>query len=154
MPPAAAECGAFDLFQDAWSVRRAVHRLLGDCEETPSTSQVSAPPLQRGPDRRTSRRRCLRKAALLSPVLFDGTGIRLPEGENRPILVMTRDISPQGIGLTHDEPLPTRHGVISFGGFAASFLVEERWAAHRAGGQIGYRSGWRILGVVRSAKPA
>lgn len=102
-----------------------------------------------GPAQRRHPRFPIERGALLLPATVPHEDPSRCEPRPPSILVMTRNISVSGIGFTHDEPLLTEHGIVTFNLAPAgcvSLLVEQRWC--RRVNRFYWISGCRIVGVI------
>ncbi len=100
-------------------------------------------------DRRRSRRIQLRMPVILIPVEEDAERDEIMEVFGPEQIAMTRDLSRQGLGILHDEPLVTEHAVVQFdipGEPPQSLLYEVRWTVRK--NQFSYISGGRLTGIV------
>lgn len=102
-------------------------------------------------ERRLEPRQSLRVPINLRPARVRGLTIHSP-AESAPFLALTRNVSLGGVGFVHDEPLPAPLLIAEFDVGDPEpllLLVEARWTAQPA--PHAYRSGVRVLGVVRQA---
>jgi hypothetical protein len=122
------------------AIRRAVLRILrsesdrslDDCEDVQSLL-----------------RRPLRAACFMVPVAYDGAQYSLLERADRRIMAVSRDLSLEGMGFVHDQPIGGRHAIASFGLFLPEFitlLIDVRWTRQTSARR--YFSGGQILGVA------
>ncbi|MBW3539051.1 MAG: hypothetical protein KY476_02160 [Planctomycetes bacterium] len=147
MATALAEPVTISVRRDFWSIRRAVERLLAD--ETAIPGALGGSGHSAGGERRNCDRVPLDRAGFFEPIELEGScAHRSADGPQR--LVLSRDISPAGVGLTHDEPLPSRHGVVWFslrGGGAVRLVVERCWS-QLPNDRYEWMSGFKIVGVA------
>ena len=100
-------------------------------------------------DRRKSRRIQLRMPVILIPVEEDHERDDVMEVFGPEQIAMTRDLSSQGLGILHDEPLLTEHAVVQFdipGEPPRGLLYEVRWTVRKT--QFSFISGGRMTGIV------
>src|SRR2546425_7050031 len=97
-------------------------------------------------ERRGSPRTPVRTPLYLTPVMLDGTILQRPTSGTLYNIAQTTDISPHGIGFTHDEPLLTDHAIVTFDlldGESPSLVIEIKWTRHRADRE--YQSGGKFI---------
>lgn len=102
-------------------------------------------------DRRKSRRIQLRMPVVLIPVEEDRERDDVMRVFGSEQIAMTRDLSSQGLGILHDEPLLTDFAVIQFdipGESPSDLLYEIRWSVRKT--PYSYMSGGRLTGIVES----
>jgi hypothetical protein len=95
-------------------------------------------------DRRRDRRYPFPRLLELTPVADDGC---TPLAD--PVTVVGKDLSIQGIGFYHPQPLPYRRAIVALeddAGRRASVLVTLSWCCFRRSGW--YESGGRMEGAV------
>jgi hypothetical protein len=71
-----------------------------------------------------------------------------------PIIAYTRDISASGVGLLHDQPIPSKRVLVNFemlGGETIGLVVALTWS--RYVGDFWHSSGGRLVGVVSQPNP-
>lgn len=153
--PALETCNYISLVRDAWAVRQAIERIRR------SQYPAGGPGLDPGSDpaggcepdeRRRHPRIKLDRVAVLTPAVFEDHRFRLAAPEDPPLVIVTNDISLEGIALTHDEPLPTKYAVVRFlfpDGEPVSLAVEQRWWCRV--NRLLYQSGCRVLAVAAEA---
>ena len=146
---AAPETVEFDVYTDEASVRRAAERIRAAIGLSRS---IPAAPAE--PDLRREGRYPLATAATLVAVrLHDGRATQVDPDEP-PLPVMTLNMSPHGVGIGHDQPVPDRTCLIVFEAGMdepVSLLVRHRWFRQEDdGGDYRYRSGFEILGVAKT----
>lgn len=96
-------------------------------------------------ERRTDSRLPFQRAVQVIPLSDDENG---PQFELK-ITAYTRDISRNGIGIIHDEPIPGSRVVLKFellGGETVQLIVDFTWCRYL--GDFWYSSGGRLTGVV------
>lgn len=102
-------------------------------------------------DRRKSRRIQLRMPVILLPVEEVRDHDDLVEVFGPEQLAMTRDISAQGLGIVHDDPIVTDFAIVQFdipGEAPSRLLYEIRWTVRKT--PFSYMSGGRLTAVVES----
>lgn len=102
-------------------------------------------------ERRARCRIPVRQPVHVTPVVMREDRLYRPRPGQTSVLAHTTDVSLSGIGLVHDEPLPTHHAIVTFElvtDDSPSLLIEIEWTY---GGEARpYRSGARFIAVVRS----
>lgn len=104
-----------------------------------------------GSDRRARRRLPVRRPIYVTPVMVDGTTLRIPQAASSHTIGHTMDVSIRGIGFTHDEPLLTKHLIVTFDlleGDPVSLLIQIQWSRFRA--DHWYSSGGKFIAVVET----
>lgn len=102
-------------------------------------------------ERRVRRRIPLMCRVYLTPVCMDGETPCQPGPGPSCMVAYTTDVSVEGIGLTHDEPLPTRHAIVTFDREEeepVSLLIEIEWSY--CGADRSYRSGAKFMAVSKT----
>jgi hypothetical protein len=147
---AAPETLEFDIYTDEASVRRAAERIRAGI----GLRSVPAATMPTEPDLRSEARYPLATAASLVAVRLHNGRATQVDPDDPPVPVMTLNMSPHGVGIEHDQPVPDRTCIINFGAGMdepVSLLVRHRWFRQEdGGGACRYRSGFEILGVAKT----
>ena len=148
---AAPETVEFDVYTDEASVRRAAERIragIGVARSLPAATSPTQPEL-----RSEARYPLATAASLVAVRLHDGRATQV-DSDEPPLPVMTLNMSPHGVGIEHDEPVPDRTCIIVFEAGMdepVSLLVRHRWFRQEDGAAAyRYRSGFEILGVAKT----
>ena len=123
--------------RDPRRVREAVGRIRQD-ERTTGQAGWN--------DRRSSRRIRVQKAVYVTPVWVQAGLLRVPEDGKHSFIARTTDLSLHGIGLLHDDPLESRHALVTFElepNKQVSLLIELSWSRRRVDRR--YSSGGYIV---------
>ena len=100
-------------------------------------------------ERRACRRVPVRRPVYVTPVIVEGATLRLPAPGLAYTLAYTTNVSPRGIGFTHDEPMLTRHAIVTFDLLDAepvSLVIQIQWS--RCRGDRWYTSGGKFIAVT------
>jgi c-di-GMP-binding flagellar brake protein YcgR len=130
------------LVRDPWSIRHVLTRFVRSDDLTQS---------QPVGDRRAFARIVVAAAVEITPVNYEDGEIAWPESDESVLRGTTSDISLGGLGFLHDEPLSTRHALVTITApevEPAQFLVEVRWSQVQPTGD--YLTGGQFLGVVNA----
>ena len=124
---------------DPYAVREQIHRILNGGRNP--TYWV---------ERRGRRRILVQQPVHLTPVVVREEQLYRPKPGQTSLIANTTDVSLSGLGLIHDEPLPTTHGIITFDvdDESSSLLIEIEWSY--GGEDRSYRSGARFVGVAQT----
>lgn len=146
----APETVEFDIYTDEASVRRAAERIRAGIGLVRPLAAVT--PIE--PEQRSEARYPLvTPASLIAVRLHDGRAEQVDPDE-LPLAVMTLNMSPHGVGIEHDQPVPDRTCIIIFEAGLdepVSLLVRHRWFRQEDGAaEYRYRSGFEILGVAKA----
>lgn len=121
-------------------VRQGILRLR--CDETRRTFFGSS-------ERRSRLRVPMRRVVYVTPVILEGRTLRHPMQQSASTVGYTSDVSTRGMAFTHDEPLLTKHAVVTFDLLdddAISLVIEIKWSDCRS--DRWYRSGGEFIGVT------
>ena len=154
MSSSTAQSVEFELTANEGGIRIAVERIRRGNVRAEAILRGWEPGRCPDPERRKERRRGLVLGAFLIPVEVEGNRARALDGEATQLPVLTRDISPHGIGFQHDRPVPVQHGVLQFdlwGDGMVELLVEQKWTRVTSGTAFRHLSGSRIVAVAREA---
>ena len=139
-------CVELDLSIDAASIRRAVERIRGGLGLAGFSRATQRP--SPGVERRCNARQPLVISAFLMPATLDGGRVRPAE----PVIqVITLNMSPRGVGIQHEQPLPGGTCLLVFDLWAegsVTLVVEPRWTNKDDEIAHGHRSGFAIIGVA------
>ena len=98
---------------------------------------------------RAQRRIPIRRAILVTPVIMEGGTLWQPTPVPATVVAYTTDVSVKGIGFAHDEPLPTRHAIVTFDREdeePVSLVVAIEWFDQQEGDW--FRSGGRFIAAT------
>ena len=104
-----------------------------------------------GSDRRTRRRLPVQRTVYLTPVIVQGATLRLPAADSAYTVAYATNVSVRGIGFTHDEPLLTRHAIVTFDLLdeePVSLVIQIQWSRYR--GDRWYTSGGKFIAVTET----
>jgi hypothetical protein len=147
-----AQAAEFELIANEGSIRIAVERVRRGNVRAEAILRGWEPGRCPDPERRKERRRGLVLGAFLIPVEVEDHRARALDDTETQLPVLTRDISPHGVGFQHDRPLPGRHGVLQFdlwGDGTVELLIEQKWTRVSSGTAFRHLSGCRIVGVAK-----
>jgi hypothetical protein len=102
-------------------------------------------------ERRARRRIHMRRVAYITPVIMEGATLRRVKTGSDSSVAYTTDVSINGMGFTHDEPLATRHAIVTFDLLddePVSLVIEIKWSHCRA--HRWYCSGGKFIGVTET----
>jgi hypothetical protein len=91
----------------------------------------------------------MRRVVYVTPVIMQGTTLRQPMQESASTVGYTSDVSTSGMAFTHDEPLLTKHAIVTFDLLdddPVALVIEIKWSDCRA--DRWYRSGGEFIGVT------
>ena len=108
----ALESVEFHIYSDAASVRRAAERIKSGI----GLAGFSRPiwKMRAGPERRSEPRQPFVAGAFLMPAEWDAGRARQLDPDEPLLPVITLDISPRGVGIQHERPLPSNAYVLAF----------------------------------------
>ena len=144
----------FHIYTDDASIRRAAERI----KSGPGLAGFSLPiwNTRASLERRSEPRQLFVDGAFLMPVESDGGRARQLDPDEPLLPVITLDISPRGVGVQHERPLPSETYVLTFDLWShtpVTLLVERCWSRADDDSAFGHRSGFAILGVAKERRP-
>ena len=140
----------FCVYKDEASIRHAANSIRASIGQRQFIRPLWKE--QPGDERRSETRFCLVTGIFLMPVeVEDGRVIQMnPEEPLFPAL--TLEISPHGIGIQHEVPLPSKTCVLIFDLWTdtpVTLVVKQRWYRQDHSGTFGHRTGFEIVGVAK-----
>jgi hypothetical protein len=157
--------GSADINSDSRALSRELRRVLRDenrheilfgsnehrvPDRTPLSKETGETLFELS-ERRSCRRVPLQRVVHVTPVVLENGTLCVPVTAKSSFLAYTSDLSMRGLGFTHDEPLMTRHAVITFDLIhqeSVSLLIEITWT--RCLADRSYRSGGKFVAITRA----
>lgn len=142
----------FQINSDPDQIPEAVARIREAYGIAYSTFSKRPMSLCRSLERRGELRVKFQEPMYLWPVKYqDGEAVLV---RDQPIVSVTRDISPHGVGFCYDEAIETDHVLAEFDLFGKGrqfLLLEIRWMDHQS--PYSYVGGGLIVGIVPEIQP-
>jgi hypothetical protein len=144
----------FDIYTDEPSIRLAAQRIRTGIGRLELSRPTWGTPTD--DERRSEPRHPLVAGAFLMPVEMAGERARQLDADEPLVPVITLNMSPRGVGIQHQEPVPEKTCLLIFDLWAedpVALLVKHRWFRQESESGFRYRSGFAIIGVASERRP-